>query len=78
LGEPLLVKTLIFIAASVAAVALLRPLRLPAILPENVAAGLGLADQALLLCGLDQQAAARVVTALRATLNPELAGSGGV
>jgi hypothetical protein len=36
-----------------------------------------LADQPLLLCGLDQQATA-VVTALRARLDPELAGSGGV
>jgi CPA2 family monovalent cation:H+ antiporter-2 len=48
------------------------------VFPENLAAGLGLADQALLLCGLDQRAAAAVVTALRARLNPELAGSGGV
>ena len=48
------------------------------VFPENLAAGLGLADQALLLWGLDQQEAARVVTALRATLNPELAGSGGL
>ena len=48
------------------------------VFPENLAAGLGLADQALLLWGLDQREAARVVTALRATLNPELAGSGGL
>jgi CPA2 family monovalent cation:H+ antiporter-2 len=48
------------------------------VFPENLAAGLGLADQALLLWGLDQQEAARVVTALRATLNPELAGSSGL
>ena len=48
------------------------------VFPENLAAGLGLADQALLLWGLDQQEAARVVTALRAMLNPELAGSGGL
>ncbi|MDB5448177.1 MAG: glutathione-regulated potassium-efflux system protein [Phenylobacterium sp.] len=48
------------------------------VFPENLAAGLGLADQALLLCGLDQQAAAKVVTDLRARLNPQLAGSAGV
>jgi CPA2 family monovalent cation:H+ antiporter-2 len=48
------------------------------VFPENLAAGLALADQALLLWGLDQQQAARVVTALRATLNPELAGSSGL
>ena len=48
------------------------------VFPENLAAGLGLADQALLLCGLDQDAAARVVTGLRERLNPELTGSAGV
>lgn len=48
------------------------------VFPENLAAGLGLADQTLLLWGLDQREAARVVTALRAMLNPELAGSGGL
>ena len=48
------------------------------VFPENLAAGLGLADQALLLCGLDQDAAARVVTSLRERLNPELTGSAGV
>jgi len=47
------------------------------VFPEKLAAGLGLADQVLLLCGLDHHAAA-VVTALRARLNPELAGPGGV
>ena len=48
------------------------------VFPENLAAGLGLADQALLLCGLDQETAARVVTGLRARLNPELTSSAGV
>jgi CPA2 family monovalent cation:H+ antiporter-2 len=48
------------------------------VFPENLAAGLGLADQALLLCGLDQDTAARVVTGLRDRLTPELAGSAGV
>jgi CPA2 family monovalent cation:H+ antiporter-2 len=48
------------------------------VFPENLAAGLALADQALLLCGLDQEAAARVVTGLRERLNPELIGSAGV
>jgi CPA2 family monovalent cation:H+ antiporter-2 len=43
-----------------------------AVFPENVAAGLALADQALLLCGFTQEDAARIVTALRAELNPEL------
>jgi CPA2 family monovalent cation:H+ antiporter-2 len=48
------------------------------VFPENLAAGLGLADQTLLLCGLDQDAAARVVTDLRERLDPRLAGAGGV
>jgi len=48
------------------------------VFPENLAAGLGLADQALLLCGLDQEEAARVVTGLRRRLNPDLTGSVGV
>lgn len=43
-----------------------------AVFPENLAAGLGLADQTLLLCGLSQDEAARIVTALRIKLNPEL------
>ncbi|MBB2754600.1 UNVERIFIED_ORG: CPA2 family monovalent cation:H+ antiporter-2 [Rhizobium aethiopicum] len=42
------------------------------IFPENLAAGLALADQSLLLCGLTQEEAGRIVTALRAELNPEL------
>jgi CPA2 family monovalent cation:H+ antiporter-2 len=48
------------------------------VFPENLAAGLGLADQALLLCGLDQEAAAHLITELRARLNPELGGCGGI
>lgn len=42
------------------------------VFPENLAAGLGLADQALLLSGLSQEEAGRIITALRAELNPEL------
>jgi len=49
-----------------------------AVFPENLAAGLGLADQALLLCGLDQDSAGRVVTGLRERLNPELTGAVGI
>jgi CPA2 family monovalent cation:H+ antiporter-2 len=48
------------------------------VFPENLAAGLGLADQALLLCGLDQAAAARVITELRGRLSPALIGGAGV
>jgi CPA2 family monovalent cation:H+ antiporter-2 len=48
------------------------------VFPENVAAGLGLADQALLLCGLDQAAAARVITELRGRLSPALSAGAGV
>ena len=43
-----------------------------AVFPENLAAGLGLADQALLLCGKTQNEAARIVSTVRAELNPEL------
>jgi CPA2 family monovalent cation:H+ antiporter-2 len=43
-----------------------------AVFPENLAAGLALADQALLLTGLSQEQAARVITEVRAELNPEL------
>jgi CPA2 family monovalent cation:H+ antiporter-2 len=43
-----------------------------AVFPENLAAGLGLADQALLLCGKSQDEAARIVTTVRAELSPEL------
>ena len=42
------------------------------IFPENLAAGLALADQSLLLSGLTQQEAGRIITTLRAELNPEL------
>jgi CPA2 family monovalent cation:H+ antiporter-2 len=48
------------------------------VFPENLAAGLGLADQALLLCGLDQAAAARVITGLRGRLSPALSAGAGV
>jgi CPA2 family monovalent cation:H+ antiporter-2 len=43
-----------------------------AVFPENLAAGLGLADQALLLCGKTQDEAARIVSKVRTELNPEL------
>ena len=42
--------------------------------PENLAAGLALADQVLLLNGLDQEQAAKLVTEVRVELNPELRG----
>jgi CPA2 family monovalent cation:H+ antiporter-2 len=42
------------------------------VFPENLAAGLALADQSLLLCGLTQQEAGQIITTLRAELNPEL------
>ncbi len=42
------------------------------VFPENLAAGLALADQSLLLCGLTQEEAGRIITTLRAELNPEL------
>ena len=42
------------------------------VFPENLAAGLSLADQALLFSGLTQEEAGRAVTALRAVLSPEL------
>jgi CPA2 family monovalent cation:H+ antiporter-2 len=45
-----------------------------AVFPENVAAGLALADQALLVCGFSQDMAANIVTTVRAELNPELRG----
>jgi CPA2 family monovalent cation:H+ antiporter-2 len=49
-----------------------------AVFPENLAAGLALADQALLLVGLSQQDAAGVISAMRSRLNPELLGQVGV
>ena len=42
------------------------------VFPENVAAGLALADQVLLVCGFSQDEAANIVTAVRAELHPEL------
>jgi CPA2 family monovalent cation:H+ antiporter-2 len=42
------------------------------VFPENLAAGLALADQTLLMCGLTQDRAAQIITAIRAELNPEL------
>lgn len=42
------------------------------VFPENIAAALALADQSLLLCGLTQEEAGRIITILRAELNPEL------
>ena len=44
------------------------------VFPENVAAGLALADQVLLVCGFSQDTAANIVTTVRAELNPELRG----
>ncbi|WP_027531818.1 cation:proton antiporter [Bradyrhizobium sp. WSM3983] len=44
------------------------------VFPENVAAGLALADQVLLVCGFSQDDAASIVTAVRAELHPELRG----
>jgi CPA2 family monovalent cation:H+ antiporter-2 len=49
-----------------------------AVFPENLAAGLALADQVLLLGGLDQQQAAKVITIVRAELSPELDGRVGL
>jgi monovalent cation:H+ antiporter-2, CPA2 family len=42
------------------------------VFPENLAAGLGLADQVLLLSGMTQEEAGHVITTLRVELNPEL------
>jgi CPA2 family monovalent cation:H+ antiporter-2 len=49
-----------------------------AVFPENLAAGFALADQALILSGFTQEDAARVITEVRARLNPELSGRVGV
>lgn len=49
-----------------------------AVFPENLAVGLALGNQALLLLGRSHEEAARVVSELRALLNPELAGHIGV
>ncbi|MDB5408714.1 MAG: glutathione-regulated potassium-efflux system protein [Rhodospirillales bacterium] len=43
-----------------------------AVFPENLAAGLALADQALLMAGYTQEEAAKTISAVRAELNPEL------
>jgi monovalent cation:H+ antiporter-2, CPA2 family len=48
------------------------------VFPENFAAGLALADQVLLLSGLTQEDAAKVVTTVRAELSPELTGRVGL
>jgi CPA2 family monovalent cation:H+ antiporter-2 len=48
------------------------------VFPENVAAGLALADQVLLVCGFSQDNAANIVTTIRAELNPELRGRVGI
>jgi monovalent cation:H+ antiporter-2, CPA2 family len=48
------------------------------VFPENLAAGLELADQVLLLSGLAQEQAASIVTEVRAELNPELGGHVGI
>jgi CPA2 family monovalent cation:H+ antiporter-2 len=44
------------------------------VFPENIAAGLALADQVLLVCGFSQDDAASIITAVRAELHPELRG----
>ena len=44
------------------------------VFPENITAGLALADQVLLVCGFSQDDAANLVTAVRAELHPELRG----
>jgi CPA2 family monovalent cation:H+ antiporter-2 len=48
------------------------------VFPENLAAGLALADQVLLLSGFSQENAAKAITAVRAELNPELGGAIGI
>jgi CPA2 family monovalent cation:H+ antiporter-2 len=48
------------------------------VFPENFAAGLALADQVLLVCGFSQDNAAKIVTTIRAELNPELRGRVGI
>jgi CPA2 family monovalent cation:H+ antiporter-2 len=45
---------------------------------ENLAAGLALADQVLLVCGFSQDNAAHIVTTVRAELDPELKGLVGI
>jgi monovalent cation:H+ antiporter-2, CPA2 family len=48
------------------------------VFPENLAAGLALADQILVLEGLSQEQAASIITEVRVELNPELRGRVGV
>jgi CPA2 family monovalent cation:H+ antiporter-2 len=48
------------------------------VFPENLAAGLALADQVLLVCGLSQDSAANIVTKVRAELSPELGARVGI
>lgn len=48
------------------------------VFPENLAAGLALADQVLLLTGLSQEQAASIITEVRAELSPELRGRVGI
>jgi CPA2 family monovalent cation:H+ antiporter-2 len=48
------------------------------VFPENLAAGLALANQTLLLSNFTQEDAARVITAVRAELNPEIRDRVGV
>jgi CPA2 family monovalent cation:H+ antiporter-2 len=48
------------------------------VFPENLAAGLGLADQALLLAGFTREDAAHVITSVRAQINPQLRDRVGV
>jgi monovalent cation:H+ antiporter-2, CPA2 family len=49
-----------------------------AVFPENLAAGLALADQVLLMFGLSRENAAKIVTTVRTELNPDLVGRVGV
>jgi CPA2 family monovalent cation:H+ antiporter-2 len=48
------------------------------VFPENLAAGLALADQVLLLTGLSQDQAASIVAEVRVELHPELRGRVGI
>ena len=48
------------------------------VFPENLAAGLELADQALLLSGVAREQAARIITEVRAEISPDLLGHVGL
>ncbi len=48
------------------------------VFPEDLAAGLALAHQVLLFSGFTHHDASRVITTVRAELNPELRGHVGV